>query len=218
MEEGASPPRWALDKKLGEDASMEERWRGAENWMVWNEFSLGEWNMKKKSLYFLLGRIKHYFGKFIIRIIFPSFSTQFHTFGRGENLWARVGMSWPSLSIGSTFFFSPSKWNVISKPIQFFYDLIYISLAILRRNNKITGKKNLRISLLLRNLVIGLWRWLNISKLRLNNNNIWLRISMWRLNDVLNKLGKAKVHWTDGVEAVWAEARTMEALEKFKWT
>ena len=86
--------------------------------------------MKKKSLYFLLGRIKHYFGKFIIRIIFPSFSTQFHTFGRGENLWARVGMSWPSLSIGSTFFFSPSKWNVISKPIQFFYDLIYISLAI----------------------------------------------------------------------------------------
>ena len=23
MEEGASPPRWALDKKLGEDASME---------------------------------------------------------------------------------------------------------------------------------------------------------------------------------------------------
>ena len=25
MEEGASPPRWALDKKLGEDASMEEK-------------------------------------------------------------------------------------------------------------------------------------------------------------------------------------------------
>ena len=25
MEEGASPPRWALDKKLGEDASMEDK-------------------------------------------------------------------------------------------------------------------------------------------------------------------------------------------------
>ena len=25
MEEGASPPRWALDKKLGDDASMEEK-------------------------------------------------------------------------------------------------------------------------------------------------------------------------------------------------
>ena len=25
MEEGASPPRWALDKKLGEDASMEKK-------------------------------------------------------------------------------------------------------------------------------------------------------------------------------------------------
>ena len=38
MEEGASPPRWALDKKLGEDASMEEKKRerkregGAQNW------------------------------------------------------------------------------------------------------------------------------------------------------------------------------------------
>ena len=90
---------------------------------------------KKKSLYFPPGRIKHYFGKFIIRITCPSFSAQFHTFGRGENLSARVGMSWPSLSIGSTFSFLPSKWNVISKPFQFFYDLIYfhliyISLAI----------------------------------------------------------------------------------------
>ena len=28
MEEGASPPRWALDKKLGEDASMEEKKEG----------------------------------------------------------------------------------------------------------------------------------------------------------------------------------------------
>ena len=28
MEEGASPPRWALDKKLGEDASMEEEKEG----------------------------------------------------------------------------------------------------------------------------------------------------------------------------------------------
>ena len=25
MEEGASPPRWAVDKKLGEDASIEEK-------------------------------------------------------------------------------------------------------------------------------------------------------------------------------------------------
>ena len=38
MEEGASPPRWALDKKLGEDASMEEKKEGekegggARNW------------------------------------------------------------------------------------------------------------------------------------------------------------------------------------------
>ena len=29
MEEGASPPRWALDKKLGEDVSMEEK-KGSE--------------------------------------------------------------------------------------------------------------------------------------------------------------------------------------------
>ena len=28
MEEGVSPPRWALDKKLGEDASMEEMSEG----------------------------------------------------------------------------------------------------------------------------------------------------------------------------------------------
>ena len=28
MEEGASPPRWALDKKLGEDASMKEKKEG----------------------------------------------------------------------------------------------------------------------------------------------------------------------------------------------
>ena len=28
MEEGASPPRWSLDKKLGEDASMEEKKEG----------------------------------------------------------------------------------------------------------------------------------------------------------------------------------------------
>ena len=28
MEEGASPPRWALDNKLGEDASMEEKKEG----------------------------------------------------------------------------------------------------------------------------------------------------------------------------------------------
>ena len=28
MEEGASPPRCALDKKLGEDASMEEKKEG----------------------------------------------------------------------------------------------------------------------------------------------------------------------------------------------
>ena len=28
MEEGASPPRWALDKKLGEDASMEGKKEG----------------------------------------------------------------------------------------------------------------------------------------------------------------------------------------------
>ena len=28
MEEGASPPRWALDKKIGEDASMEEKKEG----------------------------------------------------------------------------------------------------------------------------------------------------------------------------------------------
>ena len=28
MEEGASPPRWALDKKLEEDASMEEKKEG----------------------------------------------------------------------------------------------------------------------------------------------------------------------------------------------
>ena len=32
MEEGASPPRWALDKKLGEDASMEEKKEGDQNW------------------------------------------------------------------------------------------------------------------------------------------------------------------------------------------
>ena len=28
MEEGASPPRWALDKKLGEDASLDEKKEG----------------------------------------------------------------------------------------------------------------------------------------------------------------------------------------------
>ena len=28
MEERASPPRWALDKKLGEEASMEEKKEG----------------------------------------------------------------------------------------------------------------------------------------------------------------------------------------------
>jgi len=28
MEEGASPPRWALDNKLGEDASIEEKKEG----------------------------------------------------------------------------------------------------------------------------------------------------------------------------------------------
>ena len=37
MEEGASPPRWALDKKLGEDASMEEKKEGEKeivgNWI-----------------------------------------------------------------------------------------------------------------------------------------------------------------------------------------
>ena len=33
MEEGASPPRWALDKKLGEDASMEEKKEGEDDWL-----------------------------------------------------------------------------------------------------------------------------------------------------------------------------------------
>ena len=38
MEEGASPPRWALDKKLGEDASMEEKKEEG----VWSKMRIGE--------------------------------------------------------------------------------------------------------------------------------------------------------------------------------
>ena len=85
----------------------------------------------KHYAFLLLGRIEHYFGKLIIRITCPSIS---HYFGRGVNLWARVGMSWPSLSISSTFSFLPSKWNVISKPFQFFYDLIYFLLLHILSN------------------------------------------------------------------------------------
>ena len=40
MEEGASPPRWALDKKLGEDASMEEKKEGEKERMIWSFNSL----------------------------------------------------------------------------------------------------------------------------------------------------------------------------------
>ena len=34
MEEGASPPRWALDKKLLEDVSMEEKKEGEKEKIV----------------------------------------------------------------------------------------------------------------------------------------------------------------------------------------
>ena len=43
MEEGASPPRWSLDKKLGEDASMEEKKEGgiSINFIVWFKIKKG---------------------------------------------------------------------------------------------------------------------------------------------------------------------------------
>ena len=49
MEEGASPPRWDLDKKLGEGASMEEKKEGEkERGGEEHEISCSKWALKSK--------------------------------------------------------------------------------------------------------------------------------------------------------------------------